>query len=671
MTEKLKMHTDDLAHNNLAVIADLFPSCVTEAVSEDGSIRKCIDFDALKRQLSDDIIPEGRERYVFTWPGKSEAQRLANMPSTLTLRPCREKSVDFDKTKNIYIEGDNLDALKLLRETYLNSVDFIYIDPPYNTGNDFIYDDKYEMCQPDYVQNNSEYDNYGNRMITNSDTNGKYHTSWLNMLYPRLILAKDFLSQSGVIFISIDDNEQSNLKKMCDEIFGEKNFVTTFTWAAGRKNDSKLVSVSHEYILCYVRSIDYLKEQSIKWRERKQGLDDIYHEYDVLRKQYGADNQIIEKELNKWYKSLNPNDPARNHKHYNKVDNRGIYFADNISWPGGGGPKYEVIHPVTGKPVKVPSRGWLYSESRLKELIADDRIQFGVDESSVPCVKSYLREREYSAPYSVFYKDGRAATKRLRELMGTDVFQNPKDEEIIQSLIQFSSKPDSIIMDFFSGSATTAHSTFLQNKLDNGHRSFILVQIPEPLENMAGSSEASKSILKNAIDFLGDKPHDICELGMERIRRCGNKLSSEQTTLDEIDYDFGFRVFKIDSSNMNDVFYDPQSLKKDILDYATDNIKSDRSGEDLLFQVMLELGIELSAPISKEKIDGKEIFSVDDDYLIACFDQDVDENIVATIAKRKPHRAVFRDSSMSSDSIAINFDEIFKTYSPYTKTKVL
>ena len=671
MTEKLKMHTDDLAHNNLAVIADLFPSCVTEAVSEDGSIRKCIDFDALKRQLSDDIIPEGRERYVFTWPGKSEAQRLANMPSTLTLRPCREKSVDFDKTKNIYIEGDNLDALKLLRETYLNSVDFIYIDPPYNTGNDFIYDDKYEMCQPDYVQNNSEYDNYGNRMITNSDTNGKYHTSWLNMLYPRLILAKDFLSQSGVIFISIDDNEQSNLKKMCDEIFGEKNFVTTFTWAAGRKNDSKLVSVSHEYILSYVRSIDYLKEQSIKWRERKQGLDDIYHEYDVLRKQYGADNQIIEKELNKWYKSLNPNDPARNHKHYNKVDNRGIYFADNISWPGGGGPKYEVIHPVTGKPVKVPSRGWLYSESRLKELIADDRIQFGVDESSVPCVKSYLREREYSAPYSVFYKDGRAATKRLRELMGTDVFQNPKDEEIIQSLIQFSSKPDSIIMDFFSGSATTAHSTFLQNKLDNGHRSFILVQIPEPLENMAGSSEASKSILKNAIDFLGDKPHDICELGMERIRRCGNKLSSEQTTLDEIDYDFGFRVFKIDSSNMNDVFYDPQSLKKDILDYATDNIKSDRSGEDLLFQVMLELGIELSAPISKEKIDGKEIFSVDDDYLIACFDQDVDENIVATIAKRKPHRAVFRDSSMSSDSIAINFDEIFKTYSPYTKTKVL
>ena len=319
----------------------------------------------------------------------------------------------------------------------------------------------------------------------------------------------------------------------------------------------------------------------------------------------------------------------------------------------------------------MPSRGWLYSESRLKELIADDRIQFGVDESSVPCVKSYLREREYSAPYSVFYKDGRAATKRLRELMGTDVFQNPKDEEIIQSLIQFSSKPDSIIMDFFSGSATTAHSTFLQNKLDNGHRSFILVQIPEPLENMAGSSEASKSILKNAIDFLGDKPHDICELGMERIRRCGNKLSSEQTTLDEIDYDFGFRVFKIDSSNMNDVFYDPQSLKKDILDYATDNIKSDRSGEDLLFQVMLELGIELSAPISKEKIDGKEIFSVDDDYLIACFDQDVDENIVATIAKRKPHRAVFRDSSMSSDSIAINFDEIFKTYSPYTKTKVL
>ncbi|QHK17035.1 site-specific DNA-methyltransferase [Methanomassiliicoccaceae archaeon DOK] len=670
MADRLEMQTKDITEINIQKIAEIFPSCVTETKTDGGKTRLAVDFESLKRQLSDAVIPEGKERYIISWPGKSEAQRLANSPTTLTLRPCLDEHSKFADTRNIYIEGDNLDALKLLRETYLGKVKMIYIDPPYNTGNDFLYDDKFESTEEEYSQISGDYDDSGRRMVINSGSNGKYHTDWLNMIYPRLILAKDFLTDDGAIFISIDDNEQANLKRVCDEIFGERNFVTTFTWAAGRKNDSKLVSVSHEYILCYVRSMDYLKENAVKWRERKQGLDDIYAEYDALRKKYGSDDAAVEKELKRWYKSLGANDPAKNHKHYNSVDKRGIYFADNISWPGGGGPKYEVLHPITGKPVKIPSRGWLYSEKRLKELIADDRIVFGDDEKSVPCVKSYLKEHELSAPYSVFYKDGRAATKRLRDLMGKDVFQNPKDEEIIQSLIQFCTDKDSIIMDFFSGSATTAHSVFLQNKADGGNRTFILVQIPEPLENVKGTSEASKTIYNNAIELLGDRPHNICEIGKERIRRAGKQLTGQQT-LDDNELDVGFRVFKVDSSNMNDVFYDPTATKKEILDYAAENIKSDRSGQDLLVQVMLELGIELSADIQEEKVAGKTVFSVDGDYLIACFDSDVDDGLVTEIAKRQPRYAVFRDSSMSSDSVAINFGEIFKTFSPNTQTKVL
>lgn len=668
--EKLSMKSSSLSRDLRLKIEELIPSCVTETVSEDGCLTRAIDFEALKRILSDQVVGEGKERYVMTWPGKSKAIRTAGVDSTMALRPCRKDSVDFENTRNIYIEGNNTDALILLRETYLGKVDMIYIDPPYNTKNDFIYSDDYST--PDSVdkKESGDYDDFGNRLTLNDGSDGKLHTKWLNMMYPNLLLARDFLSDTGVIFISIDDNEQANLKRMCDEIFGEKNFVTTFVWAAGRKNDSKLVSVSHEYILCYVRSMSTLGEKSIKWRERKQGLDDIYREYDSLKRKYGTDYQTIEIELGKWYKSLDPTNPAKNHKHYCKVDERGIYFPDNISWPGGGGPKYEVIHPITGKSVKIPSRGWLYSESRLKELIAENRIQFGIDETYVPCVKSYLTEKEYSAPYSVFYKDGRAATKRLRELMDSDVFQNPKDESIIQSLIQFCTNKDSIVMDFFSGSATTAHAVFLQNKLDGGNRSFILVQTTEPIENMKGTSEASKNVYENALHLLDGKPHNISEIGKERIRRAG-KIISRQHTLNDSDVDVGFRVFKLDSSNMNDVYYSPEKLTKNILDNLADNIKSDRSGEDLLVQVMLEHSIELSANITRENIDGKEIYSVDDGYMIACFDSDITDDIIINIAKKQPRLAVFRDKSMASDAVAINYSEIFKTYSPNTKIKVI
>lgn len=671
---KLSMQSENLTESNIEKIGKIFPSCITETVDEKGNTRLAVDFEALKRLLNGDTIDEGKERYILSWPGKSEAQRLANTPSNKTLRPNKNGSVDYENTKNLFIEGDNLDALKILRETYLGKVRMIYIDPPYNTGNDFIYRDKFEISNDDFSKISGDFDDAGLRMTINYGSNERFHTDWLNMIYPRLVLAKDFLSEDGAIFISIDDQEQANLKRVCDEIFGEKNFVTTFVWAAGRKNDSKLVSVSHEYILCYVRSIDYLSEHSIKWREKKQGLESIYSEYDALRKKYGNNDETVENELRKWYRALPPNDPAKNHSHYNHVDSKGIFFPDNISWPGGGGPKFEVLHPITKKPVKTPSGGWRFSKESLQNMISQNLIFFGNDEKSVPCVKKYLKEHEYSAPYSVFYKDGRAATKRLRELMGgLDVFQNPKDEEIIKNLIQISTDKDSIVMDFFAGSASTAHALFLQNKEDGGHRRFILVQIREKIEN-TGSSESSKKVIENAIKLLGDRPHNLCEISKERIRRAGKELTSQQT-IDGTKMDVGFRDLFVDSSNMTDVYYRPDAVTKDILSFSSDNIKSDRSGTDLLFQVILELGIEPSSCIEERMIDGKTVFVVDKNsdevYLMACFDSNIDDDLVISIAKCHPYYAVFRDSSMSSDATAINFGEIFKTYSPNTITKVL
>lgn len=671
MVDKLLMQTKDLSQEKIQRIGEIFPNCVTETKNGD-EIVLSVDFDALRQELSDHVVEGQQERYQFTWPDKSKSKRLANTPTTMTLRPCREDSVDFDNTKNLYIEGDNLEVLKILRETYLGKVKMIYIDPPYNTGNDFVYNDDFSTSANEYLETSGDVDDSGNRLFLNTSTNGRFHTDWLNMIYPRLALARSFLTEDGAIFISIDDNEQSNLKHVCDEIFGEQNFVTTFTWAAGRKNDSKLVSVSHEYILCYVRSMDYLRDHSVKWRERKQGLDEIYAEYELLKKQYGTDYVSMSKELKKWYKSLESTNPSKNHKHYCNVDSRGIFFADNISWPGGGGPKYEVLHPETKKPVKVPSRGWLYSEKRLQELIDDDRVVFGDDENSVPCVKSYLREHETSAPYSVFYKDGRASTKRLRELMEGDVFQNPKDEEIIQSLIQFCTDKKSIVMDFFSGSASAAHATFLQNMVDGGDRSFILVQIPESLENIKGTSEASKGIFNNAIGMLGDKPHNICEIGKERIRRAGKKLKA-QSTLDSRHLDVGFRVLKLDSSNMRDVYYSPDQTSRSSLDDYTSIIKSDRTSEDLLIQVMLELGIELSVTISNKEIDGHTVFDIDNGYLIACFEDNLDDRAVTAISKIMPDSAyaVFRSGQSMTDDTLSNIEQIFKTYSPQTKIRIL
>ena len=635
-------------------------------------MKRSIDFDKMRQLLSSDIVEGNEERYQFTWPDKRKAILAANAPINATLRPCPEESVDFDTTQNLYIEGDNLNVLKCLKETYLHKVKMIYIDPPYNTGNDFVYEDDFAESAAEYLANSGQFDEQGNRLVTNTESNGRFHTDWLNMIYPRLKVARDLLTEDGVIFISIDENELENLKKVCDEIFGESNFIAELIWSAGRKNDSKHISVSHEYVVCYFRNAEYIKEHKIVWREKKRGLDDIYNIYNALVKKYGDDFVSIEKDLKKWYKNLPDGHPAKDHKHYCRVDKRGIYFADNISWPGGGGPKYEVLHPLTRKPVKIPSRGWITSEANLKEWIKEDRVDFGENENSVPTVKAYLKDRENAVPYSVFYQDGRAASKRLATLMGDKVFENPKDEEVIERIIEFCGTNDGdIILDFFSGSATTAHAVFLANVEQNLKRRFILVQIPEIIDDSKGSDK-SKKVAKNAINLLDsiNVPHTICEIGKERIRRAGAKIKTD-SPLTTQHLDTGFRVLKLDSSNMKEVFYSPKETSQLELFRYVDNVKDDRTSEDLLFQVMLELGATLDSKIEESEVDGKTIYNVADGYLVACFDQEVSDEVVTAIAKMQPTYAVLRDTSLANDATATNFEQIFKTYAPNTTTKNL
>lgn len=674
MSEQLKMQTKDLAEENAKKLMELFPNAVTETIDINGNVVRAIDKDILQQEINAAVVEGREERYQFTWPDKKKAIVEANKPITKTLRPCREESVDFDNTENLYIEGDNLEVLKLLQETYLGKVKMIYIDPPYNTGHDMVYQDDFRKDNPKYKAESGDYDEEGNQLFENTTSNGRFHTDWLNMMYPRLKLAKNLLTDDGVIFISIDENENKNLRKLCDEVFGEQNFVAEIVWAAGRKNDSKHISISHEYIICYFRNSEYIKEKKIIWRERKQGLDDIYKCYGRLKEKYGDDYKTIEKELKTWFKELADDNPAKAHIHYNRVDRKGIYFADNISWPGGGGPKYEVLHPITNKPVKIPSRGWITNKDTLLKWAANDLIDFGLDENCVPTIKSYLTDRELSVPYSVFYKDGRASSKRLAEMLGRKIFENPKDDEIIKRLIQFSVNDfDAIILDFFSGSATTAHAVMQLNAEDGGHRKFIMVQLPEPCDE---ESEAFKAGYKN-----------ICEIGKERIRRAGKKIveglnsasqSGEGDRKAVEGLDIGFRVLKVDESNMKEGFYlTPNKLAQENIQLFEENVKDDRTAEDLLFQAMLEIGLLPSNKIEVLNVQGKQVFRVTSNegtegYCLACFDEGLNEEIITEIAKMNPCYFVTQDRSIASDSLLSNFEQIFRTYDAlYDKNRTI
>ena len=631
--DKLKMQTIDGVQDNIAKIAELFPECITEVVEDsqntppDGkrNIKRAIDFDKLRQLLSSEIVEGNEERYQFTWPDKRKAILAANAPINATLRPCPEESMDFDTTQNLYIEGDNLDVLKCLKETYLHKVKMIYIDPPYNTGNDFVYEDDFAQSSADYLANSGQFDEQGNRMVTNTESNGRFHTDWLNMIYPRLKVARDLLTEDGVIFISIDDNEVENLKNITDELFGERNFLAQVVWerAYSPINLMKHFSPSHDYILCYAKNIDSAICHGIG---RSDEANDRYSNPD--------------------------NDP------------RGVWKASDLSV---GPAVQENIYPVTtpsGRVVEPPAgRSWSLSRKAFRERLEDNRIWFGPNGDNVPAMKRFLSELRKTGitPMTIWkYTEvdhSQGATQKLAKLFdGKKYFDYPKPVTLIERCLQLYSDKDSLILDFFSGSATTAHAVMQLNAEDGGNRKFIMVQLPELTDE---KSEAYKAGYKN-----------ICEIGKERIRRAGKKIKADNPLTTQ-HLDTGFRVLKLDSSNMKEVYYSPKDTDQRDLFSLVDNVKDDRTGEDLLFQVMLELGATLDSKIEERMVDGKTIYNVADGYLAACFDREVTDEVVTAIAKMQPMYAVLRDTSMADNATATNFEQIFKTYSPNTTTRIL
>ncbi len=636
------MHSPNLTDGNIARIRELFPGCVTEARDESGALKLAVDFDQLKQELSDSIVEGPQERYNLNWPGKREALLTANAPIAKTLRPCREESVDFDTTKNLFIEGDNLDALKLLQETYLGKVKMIYIDPPYNTGNDFIYEDDFAENTDEFLLRSNQKDEEGNRLVANTESNGRFHSDWLSMIYPRLKLARNLLRDDGVIFISIDDGEVAQLRKMCDEVFGEGNFVAQLVWerAFSPKNDAKYISNSHDYVLMFAKSI---LKFSIGRLERTEEANSRYANPD--------------------------NDP------------RGPWSSSDISVKTYAAANDYPINTPSGKVIEPPAgRCWRLSKKAFLERLHDNRIWFGPNGDNVPRIKRFLSEiREGMTPTSLlFYKEvghsqeGSQEVKKLLEDQG--VFDGPKPVRLLRRLLNLANtNRDSIILDFFAGSSTTAHAVLQLNAEDGCNRKFMMVQLPELCNEQ---SEAFKAGYNT-----------IADISKERIRRAGKKIKAElgrrtdetkqELPVDEaenLSLDIGFRVLKIDSSNMAEVYYTPDAVNQVDLFNAVDNIKPDRKPEDLLFQVLLDAGVDLSLTIRKETIQGKTVFFVDENALVACFDTDVNEELVRELAQFRSYdlpirKIVFRDNGFASDAVKINVEQIFRQLSPGTEVK--
>lgn len=638
------MQSHDVTGSNINKIARLFPNCVTERLGKNGKLELAIDFEKLEAELSNDILAEGEERYQFTWPDKRAANRLANTPTTMTLRPCREDSVDFDNTQNLYIEGDNLDVLKVLRETYLGKVKMIYIDPPYNTGNDFVYNDEFAQSKSEFEQNSGLFDEEGNQtidpMLRNTESNGRFHTDWLNMIYPRLKVARDLLTDAGVIFISLDDKEVANLVKICTEIFGERNFVGNIIWQSRTSisNDDE-ISTNHNHTLVYSKNREQLT--------------------------FGGDDIDASEYVNL------DNDPRGPWKLV-PID------ANHI----GGDTNYPIRNPKTGVDYYPPNgRIWCYNKQTLESLMEDGRIKFGLTDDSSPKRKLFLNERkakgDCKTPSSILLDAGttKSGTSEIMSLFENEkVFDYPKPTTLITRLMKYGYlNNDDIIMDFFSGSGTTAHASFAYNIKENKKVKFLLVQMPENLErNLQTAANDAKKSMRFAINMLDSiaKPHFLTEIAKERIRRAGKKIREENADKEGINkLDTGFRVLKLDSSNMEDIYYTPQEFDDQSLFH--ENVKPDRSSEDLLFQVMLDLGMELSAKMETRQMAGKNVHFVDGNYLIACFDKDVNESAITEIARMKPVYFVMRDASAANDNVIDNFEQIFRHYSPDTNCRIL
>ena len=626
--QKLKLQTADMAERNIETLGQLFPSCLTEKINDEGKLVKAIDFDKLRQELACEVVEGAEERYQFTWPDKRNAIRLANSPINKTLRPCREESVDFDNTENLYIEGDNLEVLKLLRENYLGKVKMIYIDPPYNTGNDFVYNDDFAKGLGEFNAQSGLFDEEGNRMadpmVQNTESNGRFHTDWLNMIYPRLKVAKDLLADDGVIFISIDDNEVENLRKVCDEVFGESNFIAQIAWKRKKEisNDSKNVAIQGEYILSYGKISTTL------------ALEPLADEY--VAKSYN--DPTDDYPLGKWR-------PVP------------LTVSKGLS---GGGYTYTVTTPTGIEHTRL----WAWPEKSFKKLVEEGKVYWGKDKNGVPQRVMYLSESK-GQPISNYWDNvatNKEGKKDILSLFGDNAFDTPKPVNLIHKMMQVSVKDSDIILDFFSGSATTAHAVMQLNAEDGGNRKFIMVQLPEKTDE---KSEAYKAGYKN-----------ICEIGKERIRRAGKKVKEEAGSSAQ-NLDTGFRVLKLDSSNMANVMFTPSempvelSLFDEVLESMAENIKEDRTPEDLLFQVMPMCNLPLSSKIEELEIHGKKVFAVNDNFLVACFDNDINEDVITTIAKMKPYYFIMRDSSAANDNVIDNFEQIFEAYSKDTIRRIL
>ena len=618
--QHMKLESLDITQENVKKIKALFPNCVTEVNDTDGNVKLRVEWDILKEALTGEYV-EGGERYQFTWPGKKAAFAESARPIRKTLRPCVAESKNWDTTQNLYVEGDNLEVLKLLQESYLGKVKMIYIDPPYNTGNDFVYRDKFSLSQAELDEQSHAFDADGNRYEVNNSTEPRYHSNWCSMIYPRLLLARNLLADDGVIFISIDDNEQANLKKLCDEVFGAQNFVAQLVWerAFAPKNDAKYISNSHDYVLMYAKNISGFVIGRLPRTE----------------------------EANARYSNPD-NDP------------RGVWQSDNLTVktysPSG---DYPITTP-SGRVVQPPAgRCWSLSKNAFLERLKDNRIWFGADGKGVPRIKRFLSELKFDgmAPTSIlFYKEvghSQEGSQELIKLLDGGVFDGPKPIRLLKRLITLANlKSDSVVLDFFSGSATTAQALMEVNAEKTTHCKFILVQLPE------NANEKKETGYAN-----------ICEIGKERIRRAGEKIKAEHA--EAAGLDVGFRVLKVADSNMKEIYYAPSGYSQDLLDGTEANIKSDRSDLDLLFGCVLDWGIPLDKSYTSEKIEGCTVHTYDKGSLVACFDENVPESVVVTIAKRQPERVVFRDSSFGSSAAKINVFELFKLYAPGKSVKVI
>ena len=648
------MHSLDVVQRNIELIGKLFPNAITE-VKRDGKVEHAIDFDVLRQELSNSIVEGREERYQFTWPDKKKAMLAANAPITATLRPVVTDSVGRDGTpggfdsENLYIEGDNLEVLKLLQETYLGKVKMIYIDPPYNTGNDFVYEDDFAQSADEYMRNSGQYDEEGNRLVTNTESNGRFHTDWLNMIYPRLKIAKDLLADDGVIFVSIDDNEVANLLKICNEIFGEENLLCSFCWCTdGNFDNQAKIKRCHQYILMYAK-----REQA-------------FPAPPVIDPSIPKTSKLYNSEIRNTIVKNGPKNPI------SEVEipvgfpcdfEEGKILASNVVWP-----QYSNDIVVQNKQVTlktIAKTGWS-SKAQLIEFInngfkpiIDLKGQLTVFTITRTGAIEAVKKRSESQSHVISVLNNLGGSQKANVSLGSlsKYFDFPKPIELVKYLIQMNEGDDFICLDFFSGSATTAHAVMQLNAEDGGHRKFIMVQLPEKTDE---KKEAYKAGYKN-----------ICEIGKERIRRAGKKIKEDAGLTAPADLDIGFRCLRLDESNMKAVYYRPDEVDQQDLFSLVDNVKSDRTPEDLLFQVMLDLGVLLSSSIETKEIAGKKVFNVADGFLLACFDHDVTEETVKAIAQMKPYYAVFRDSSMANDSVATNFEQIFETYSSDTVRKVL